>query len=286
MRLRLAVLSVAALGAVGCSPNVVGSTSSSTGSAGASTGTTGAATTSSTSSTGGTTGTVAGSSSGATFGSDSTGTTGTTAGSTGGTTSGSSGTTGAPSPGAYPNPPYGVVVTKTLQNFSFHGYLSDSSGARIDGVTSQTDFSLQDVRSLVQPDGTHLYKYLLLSVGAGWCPPCNQEADDIGLSGTYSGKVAEWKGKNGLVLTVLSQGYDETTGAPPDPTDITTWLTDHSTQNSLALDLPSALVNAGIQTAAFPANLVINLRTMRIDDAWYGLDETFGPWENELANQP
>ena len=188
-----------------------------------------------------------------------------------------------PQPTAYPNPPYGVTVTKVLQNLTFHGYLAASSGTRIDMVTTQQDFTLQDVRALVQPDGTALYKYLLLMIGAGWCDPCNEEAQDLGLQGGDSGNIATWLGQGGLVVTVLEEGYDESTGAAPQAGDITTWLTAHDTQASLSLDLTQALETAGVMNTDFPANLVINLETMKIDNAWYGLDTTYSPWVTELA---
>ncbi len=177
-----------------------------------------------------------------------------------------------------------MTITKVLgPDFGFHGYLTATSGVRVDSVTSQIDFLLQDVRSLVESDGVHLYKYLLLDVSAGWCNPCNQEAQDLGLQGADSGKIAEWLGKGGVVLTVLVEGYDESSHAAPLAGDITTWLNAHQSQHSLALDMPQALDSVGLNTAAFPYNAVINLQTMTIDDAWYGVDTTYAKWENELA---
>jgi len=258
----LPILVCAALFAIGCGNNVVSSNPSS--------------------STGGSTGTDTG-------GSGSTGTSATDGSSNTTGTSGSGGTTGAnlPRP-TYPSPPngqdYGVSISHVISNYSFHGYVKPSAGQVINEVAQFNTFSLQDVRNFTDANGNP-YRYLLLDFAAGWCGPCNQEAEEYGLNSdaTNSAKVGQWLAKGGLYVTVLVQNYHETNAAPPAQGDVDQWLNAHQVQSSLAGDLDGTVFGSIPQTA-FPANLVIDLNTMQILDAWYGLDDNkiTNSWETRL----
>lgn len=206
---------------------------------------------------------VSSGSSGSTGGSGSTGT------SSGGS-SGSSGTTGAVQPRPnYPASDGTISVGHVISNFTFSGYLTATAGTRIDAATTWQDFDLQKVRNLVDANG-HPYKYMLLDLSAGWCGPCNAEAESYGLNAdaTDGAKIGQWLGQGGLFITVLVQNYSEATPAPPVKADIDQWVGDHNVQSTAAGDTQGHLATA-IQQSAFPANLIINLDTMQIVDAWY-----------------
>lgn len=193
---------------------------------------------------------------------------------------------GAPDAGAnpYPKGPYGVTVNRTIENFSFPGFFATGSGVKVNSSPELPAVDLQAIRNAVDEEGKP-FRYLLLDISAGWCPPCNQEAKDLGLKGSKKGKVAEWLKKGGLFMVVLEQGYDQSTGEPATANDAQTWINQHSAQTSVFYDPGQALLAQGINPSAFPTNLVIDLSTMRIVSAWYGLDDTYQKWEAALNAQ-
>jgi hypothetical protein len=50
-------------------------------------------------------------------------------------------------------------------------------------------------------------------------------------------------------------------------------------------DPQQKLIQQGISPSAFPTNLVIDLKTMKVVTAWYGLDTTYQKWEGVLNAQ-
>ncbi len=186
-------------------------------------------------------------------------------------------------PGPYPAPPYGVTVNRVIQNFTFNGYQTTGAGVKVNTLT-KSNVDLQSFRLLLDPNGKP-YRYLLLDISAGWCNPCNQEAQDLGLQGTKKALTASWATRGGLFFTVLVEGYNESTHAAPLAGDIETWANQHGVQSSLALDLTQDLITQGINPSAFPTNLVIELKTMTIVAAWYGIDSTYQKWEATLNAQ-
>jgi len=187
-------------------------------------------------------------------------------------------------PNAYPAGPYGVSVNRTIQNFTLPGYFTAVEGTKVNDLEYSESLDLQKVRTTLNSDGQP-FRYLLLDISAGWCPPCNQEAEDLGLDGSKSGKIAEWASKGGLFMTVLAEGYDESSHDAPVKDDIEKWTNQHSAQSTMVFDPTQALEQAGIMPSAFPTNLVIDLKTMKIVSAWYGLDATYQKWEAALDSQ-
>jgi hypothetical protein len=215
-------------------------------------------------------------------------------GSTG--TTGSTGSTGGPGvdggqdagpgpAGVYPAAPsegYGLGKNRVVADYTVPGYLNPEGGVNVSTLTLNPNLNLQDVRNA----GDAGYRYLLLDIAAGWCNPCNEEAADIGLGGANAAQIQKWASEGGLVMTVLEQGYDESTGAAPVQADLETWISSHDTQNSIAYD-PTQTIEEDPTLAnaatAFPANIVIDLQTMQVVAAWYGFDSTYSQWEAVLS---
>jgi hypothetical protein len=182
---------------------------------------------------------------------------------------------------AYPAGPYGVSVNRTIQNFALPGYFTAIAGVKVNGLTLNPNNDLQSMRNAMNQNGQP-FRFLLLDISAGWCGPCNQEAQDLGMSGADKTKVADWFNRGGIFVTVLEEGYNETSEAAPVEMNIETWINDHNVQSSVLYDPNQSLIAQGISPSAFPTNLVIDLRTMKIVAAWYGLDTTYQKWEAAL----
>ncbi len=183
--------------------------------------------------------------------------------------------------GPYPSGPYGVSVNRTIQNFTFPGYASAGVGVKINTLPKLNSLDLQAMRNLVREDGKR-FRFLLLDISAGWCAPCNEEARDLGLYGSKSSLPLNWLNRGGLFMTVLVEGYNQSTHSAPVAADIETWANQHGVQTTLVIDPMQKLIMQGINPSAFPTNLVIDLRTMTIVAAWYGLDTTYQKWEAAL----
>jgi hypothetical protein len=183
--------------------------------------------------------------------------------------------------GPYPAGPYGVSVNRVIENFTFPGYTSSGAGVKINTLPKLNNLDLQAIRNAVDSTGKR-FRFMLLDISAGWCGPCNQEAQELGLNGTKSSLTANWLSRGGIFFTVLVEGYNESTHNPPVAQDIETWANQHAAQTTLAIDPTQNLITQGINPSAFPTNLVIDLRTMKIVAAWYGLDNTYQKWEAAL----
>ncbi len=199
----------------------------------------------------------------------------------GGSGGGTGGGTGGGDPNAYPPGPYGVSVNRVIQNFTFPGYFTAGSGVKVNTLTKSDTLDLQTFRTAVDGSGAK-FRFLLLDISAGWCQPCNQEAQDLGLNGSKKTLIPDWLSRGGLFATILVEGYNESTYGPPVAADLETWANAHSPQATLAIDPTQNLLAQGISPSAFPTNLVIDLRTMKIVGAWYGLDTTYQKWEAAL----
>jgi hypothetical protein len=187
-------------------------------------------------------------------------------------------------PNPYPAGPYGVSVNRIIENFTFPGFFTVGSGVKVNTLPSTDNFDLQLLRNAKDANG-NVFRYLLLDISAGWCPPCNQEAQDLGLNGAKKDLINKWLAKGGLFMTVLVQDYNQSNPGAPNASHIAKWINQHQVQTSTTYDPTQNLIAQGINPSAFPTNLVIDLRTMRIVSAWYGLDTTYQKWEAALNEQ-
>lgn len=201
-------------------------------------------------------------------------------GGAGGGDNGTGGGTGEENP--YPAGPYGVTVNRVIKNFSFRGYMATSGGTKVNETPLIEALDLQAFRLAEDANGKP-FRYLLLDISGVWCPPCNQEAADLGLQGADKALIDDWASRGGLFFTVLVEGAVR--GDPVLASDLDAWANKHKVQSSLAVDLSRALVTEGVDPSALPTNLAIDLKTMKIASAWYGLDTTYAKWE-ALLNAP
>ncbi len=180
----------------------------------------------------------------------------------------------------YPAGPYGVTVNQRIQNFTLPGYLSTQQTALTNTFPFDAQFNLQKIRAAKDANGKP-YKYLLMAISAVWCAPCNQEAESLGNNGQDHALQAEWAAKGGLFMTVLIEGAQH--GVAPTRAELESWINRHAVTNTIAMDDTQQLSLAGIDPFSIPANLVIDLDTMKMVSGWPGIDSAYAKWEATLA---
>ncbi|MRG92700.1 TlpA family protein disulfide reductase [Polyangium spumosum] len=109
--------------------------------------------------------------------------------------------------------------------------------------------------------GTPKPKALAIIISASWCGPCQYEAAEV-----LPGLRDKYQPMGGEFLLALAEGIS---GSPATPDDLTKWV------KKFAIDYPSVTDPGGKLAAlwesdSFPANIIINTRTMEIVHTYAG----------------
>jgi AhpC/TSA family protein len=163
--------------------------------------------------------------------------------------------------------PYGISKGSTVENFELVGFpnaISDTSGLRI---IKLADF--------YNPTGTEVFpegspygagepkpKALLVVVSSVWCGPCNYEADEV-LPGLYT----NYQPKGGEFLLALADG--PTAGVPAVSKNLFQWTTKYEVNYPSVID-PSNKLAALFEADAFPANIIVRTKDMKIMEVTSG----------------
>ncbi len=147
----------------------------------------------------------------------------------------------------YPAGPYGYVEGSTVENYKFVGKIPVAG-----------DYTGQAVRDLYLGEfhDDASAKALLIVGAAVWCGPCNDEAPIVE-------QLAIDRASQGFrVLTVLAEGRNY--GTPSTSADINTWVDRHDFKASgMSIDPESRLFKYA-STSAFPLQILIDTRSMKI----------------------
>lgn len=174
-------------------------------------------------------------------------------------TAGTAGTGGTVDPGgkaggtAYPIPEegYGLNEGNVIRNITFQG-LRTPKGDNFDAAAVET-ISLSDYYN---PTGdTSRPRVLVLTAAARWCVPCQEEA---------KGSMANWKywqprGAEFLSAVTQDDKYEASTFE-----DMTIWSKTYQLEYPTVIDPSPPQLGAYFAADAFPFNLVVDLRTMKI----------------------
>jgi hypothetical protein len=172
----------------------------------------------------------------------------------------------------YPNPSGGYghlprsgnTPGSIIQNFKFLGYLNGDMSQPL------TTISLADY---YDPCNKR-YKILHISVAAVWCEPCNEETDAV---------VADLNSATSVLnadRTVFIQALDDgpTEGVPATTSDLTYWITKHSSNFTEMLDPGLKNLGGFFVAAAIPWNSDIDVRTMEMLDSSEG-------WSGDVGSE-
>lgn len=159
----------------------------------------------------------------------------------------------------YPGP-YGIGIGSVIPNYQFQGYPRASLSMKTQEMVQMSDF--------YNPTGTEVYPEgspygagtpkplaLIIDRSAVWCPPCQQEA------ATEIPKHRARTAPQGEFLVVL----DETSvrGEPSTSADIEYWARYYNLNYPGVVD-PAQRLDAIVGVAAYPGNVIVRTRDMKI----------------------
>jgi hypothetical protein len=171
---------------------------------------------------------------------------------------------------AYPAGPYGVGKGSTVANYKFVGYAD----------ASKVNNALQEVElaEFYNPTGDGKYeegsalevgaakpKVILIDVASVWCGPCNYEAKN-----TLPGLHAKYKPLGGEFILQLADG--PTPGIAATSKSLYNWTTKYKVDFPATID-PTYKLSALFDASAFPANIIVSTKDMRIVEVLAGAPE-------------
>ena len=113
------------------------------------------------------------------------------------------------------------------------------------------------------PEGAQKPVALLLGMSAVWCGPCNEEASSV-----LPGKYTQYKPMGGEFLVNLADSL--TPGKPADQMALDSWVDRYNVDYPLVID-PGYKLASIWKTPAWPANYIVDTRSMRITTIISGL---------------
>jgi hypothetical protein len=186
----------------------------------------------------------------------------------------------------YPAGPYSVHPGDVIAAFEFQGFASpvQSSAALVpikladfynphadDAGYKPTDPALDDrlfPKGSPHGEGKPKPKALAIDIGAIWCGPCNYEAKT-----ELPPRHLKYRPLGGEFLFQLADGA--TQGKAATEKDLVTWTKKYKVDYPSTIDVDKQLTTS-FDANSYPANMIINLRTMRIVAVVAGVpDESF-----------
>lgn len=170
---------------------------------------------------------------------------------------------------AYPEGPFGIEVGSVVQNHRLYGFMAPDQDNDKPGIIQFSDFYNPTGEEVFPNDspyaGEPKPKALVVIVAAVWCGPCNYEADEI-----LPGEHAEWYPQGVQFLQALADGPDY--GVPAKLSHLTSWTSKYDTAWPAAID-PGSDLGEFFDAAAFPANFIIDTRTMTLVETIAGVPD-------------
>jgi hypothetical protein len=193
----------------------------------------------------------------------------------------------APDSAAYAVGPYGISVGSTIANYKFIGF---ANAAVVNNRMQEIKLS-----DFYNPTGSDLYpenspygagqakpKAVLIDVASVWCGPCKYEAANV-----LPSQHAKYKPMGGEFLLQLADG--PTPGKPAEPSHLSSWTNKYDVDYPAAID-PTYKLGALFEADAFPANMIIRTKDMKIVEVMAGapdVDDSFWTiYEKVLQDQP
>ncbi len=172
--------------------------------------------------------------------------------------------------GDYPEGAKGTQVGSVMANFVFQGYRNAREGL---GADHQRDITLGDFYNPagdatygpdeIYPEGTAKPRALFINVSAVWCGPCKEEAQT-----TLPKHYAELNPEGMELMMVLADS--SAVGSPAEFSDLDNWCTSFDVHYPAVID-PAQQLGGSFDQSQFPANFIIDTRTMQIVEVISGI---------------
>lgn len=184
----------------------------------------------------------------------------------------------------YPAGPYGISKGSIIANYEFVGFVDSMADNSVTQLIQMADF-YNPTGDGVYPEGS-LYgagtpkpKALLIDVASSWCPPCQEEADKV-----LPVKYDEYNPQGGEFLLQLADG--PTPGKAATTKNLLSWTSKYDVNYPATYD-PQYKLSALFDADAFPANMIVNTRTMEIVTVISGVpdDAFWTKFEKTLAGE-
>jgi hypothetical protein len=180
----------------------------------------------------------------------------------------------------YPGCPYGTSRGGVFPDFDLGGGYWNPSTTPVNDLTLPIPGgqSLPDLSMAFHQLYCSGFKYAFIDISAVWCPHCNDEAAAFPgwnattktyewNAATQTGWAVKWLPLGGVIFSLLEQGENPANAATP--ADLTTWVNKYNINYPMAID-PQENVVVGVGLEAWPANIIIDLSTMKVVDAVFG----------------
>jgi hypothetical protein len=164
----------------------------------------------------------------------------------------------------YPKGDYGYELGKIVPNVAFRGYEHLDPATTID--TKSEAIGTVRISDYYDPAGERGLSFLVVTVQVFWCGPSNQQDDATNSSGGFA---TEYAPSGVRFMTLLQQG--PTFGIDATDQDLDKWIDLHKARTSQAL-ISGAEMTLDVVGPAWPYNMIVDLRTMRIVATWLGFD--------------
>jgi thiol-disulfide isomerase/thioredoxin len=156
---------------------------------------------------------------------------------------------GTPDATPYPPGPYGYGAMSTIIDEHFLGYAPTGAGDLVSDNDPRV-FWFHEYYQGYDPS----VKVIMVNIGAGWCPYCRQEAEEL------QALQDEYYAQGVRVITVIPE---DNAGAPADRTFVQGWAQQYGNKFPTLVD-PEMEVGKYADQSAFPANVFIYANNMQI----------------------
>ncbi|NUP06458.1 MAG: TlpA family protein disulfide reductase [Polyangiaceae bacterium] len=174
-----------------------------------------------------------------------------------------------------------MEIGRVVENYRFAGFANP--------LLDKDSAIYVEMADFYNPTGTDVYpegspygagspkpKALLINVSAVWCGPCNYENDQV-LPVEY----AKYAPRGAQFFLQLADG--PTVGTPAKFSHLVNWTTKYDTAWPAVID-PSSKLSELFEANAFPANIIIDTKTMTIVDVIAGAPEAGSPFFTNLES--
>jgi hypothetical protein len=164
--------------------------------------------------------------------------------------------------------PYGDDIGSVLPNYGFYGWVRP-----VDDFDQGFVAHIQ-LAEFYNPTGDGTYpegsvfpvggakpKALVIDLSAVWCPYCKTESDDV-----LPGRYADDKARGGEYMVNLAEGNE---GEPTTYQELEAWAVRYDLEFPLVLD-PDYRLATFVDSMAWPTNLIVDTRTMKLVEAVSG----------------